>query len=175
MENMLHSSPSHTTVPSCFILPSRHLKPATSDTVSLPIVDLSCTHDEVFRAILDTGKDFVFFQVVNHGVSEQAMRDMEAVCKEFFELPVAEKAGFYSEDTNNPNRLFSGTVFKTGDVRCFPEPYTWSNKSRPMEDLIVENTTAHSASTLRSAPSLPPRVSPGFIGKTPRLQTENLV
>ncbi|CAL4892018.1 unnamed protein product [Urochloa decumbens] len=119
MENLLHSTPSHTSVPSCFVLPSRHLKPATSAAVSLPIIDLSCSHDEVSRAILDAGKDFGFFQVVNHGVSEQAMQDMKAVCKEFFQLPMAEKADMYSEDAKRANRLFSGTVFKTGNVRCW--------------------------------------------------------
>jgi 2'-deoxymugineic-acid 2'-dioxygenase/mugineic-acid 3-dioxygenase len=55
--------------------------------------------------------------VVNHGVSKQAMRDMEAVCKEFFQLPVAEKVELYSEDGSKANRLFSGTSYKIGGER----------------------------------------------------------
>jgi len=51
--------------------------------------------------------------VVNHGVSEQVLRDMEAVCEEFFQLPAADKAEFYSEDKSKPNRLFSGTTYET--------------------------------------------------------------
>jgi 2'-deoxymugineic-acid 2'-dioxygenase / mugineic-acid 3-dioxygenase len=54
-------------------------------------------------------------QVVNHGVPEQLLRDMEAVCDEFYyELPAAEKAHLYSEDKQKPNRLFSGTTYETG-------------------------------------------------------------
>jgi hypothetical protein len=62
MENLLHSTPFHSTVPSCFVLPSEHVKPATSAAVSLPIIDLSGSHDEVCRSILAAGRDFGFFQ-----------------------------------------------------------------------------------------------------------------
>ena len=53
-------------------------------------------------------------QVVNHGVSKQVMRDMEQMCDEFFRLPAADKASLYSEDTNKPNRLYSGVTYDTG-------------------------------------------------------------
>jgi 2'-deoxymugineic-acid 2'-dioxygenase / mugineic-acid 3-dioxygenase len=53
-------------------------------------------------------------QVVNHGVPEHAMRDMEAVCEEFFRLPAPDVAPFYSDDRRKPNRLFSGSTFETG-------------------------------------------------------------
>ena len=56
-------------------------------------------------------------QVVNHGVSAEAIRDMEAVCAEFFRLPAEEKAAFYSEDTGKPNRLFSSTTYELGDEK----------------------------------------------------------
>nr|CAB3466015.1 unnamed protein product [Digitaria exilis] len=45
------------------------------------------------------------------------MRDMEAIGEEFFRLPAADKAGFYSE-SEDPNkattRLFSNTTYETG-------------------------------------------------------------
>ncbi|CAL5097735.1 unnamed protein product [Urochloa decumbens] len=74
---------------------------------------MSGGRDEVRRAILDAGKEHGFFQVVGHGVPEQAIRDMEAVCHEFFEMPAADKAAFYSEDKAKPNRLFSGSSYET--------------------------------------------------------------
>jgi 2'-deoxymugineic-acid 2'-dioxygenase/mugineic-acid 3-dioxygenase len=52
-------------------------------------------------------------QVINHGVPEQVLQDVEAVSEEFFQLPAADKAHFYSDDTNRPNRLFSGSTYKT--------------------------------------------------------------
>ncbi|KAF7092751.1 hypothetical protein CFC21_095208 [Triticum aestivum] len=93
---------------------SSHELLALPPAVSLPVVDLSLSHDEVRRAILDAGKELGFFLVVNHGVPEHAMRDMEAVCEEFFRLPVLDVAPFYSDDRRKPNRLFSGTTFNTG-------------------------------------------------------------
>ncbi|CAL5091248.1 unnamed protein product [Urochloa decumbens] len=56
-------------------------------------------------------------QVVNHGVPEQAMRDMESSCSEFFRLPASDKSAFYTEDTDKPNRLFSSTVYGAGGER----------------------------------------------------------
>ncbi|GJN15429.1 hypothetical protein PR202_gb02344 [Eleusine coracana subsp. coracana] len=64
--------------------------------------------------MFDAGKEFGFFQVVNHGVSEQVLRDMEVVCEEFLQLPAEDKAHLYSDDNKKLNRLFSGSTFKTG-------------------------------------------------------------
>jgi len=62
MENMLHLAPCHASVPDCFVVPPDQLPPAASAAVSLPVVDMSGSHDEVRRAILDAGREFGFFQ-----------------------------------------------------------------------------------------------------------------
>ncbi|KAF8658363.1 hypothetical protein HU200_059411 [Digitaria exilis] len=74
---------------------------------------MSLPRDEVRAAILGAGKEHGFFQVVNHGVPEKVLRDMEAVCEEFFQMPAADKAEFYSDDKSKKNRLFSGSSFET--------------------------------------------------------------
>jgi 2'-deoxymugineic-acid 2'-dioxygenase / mugineic-acid 3-dioxygenase len=53
-------------------------------------------------------------QVVNHGVPEQVMQDMEVVC-EFFRLPAEDKAHLYSEsaDRHRTNRIFTGATYET--------------------------------------------------------------
>ncbi|OEL13423.1 2'-deoxymugineic-acid 2'-dioxygenase [Dichanthelium oligosanthes] len=56
-------------------------------------------------------------QVINHGVPEDAVRDMETCCDEFFRLPAEDKAAFYSDDTDKPNRLFSSTIYGIGGER----------------------------------------------------------
>jgi 2'-deoxymugineic-acid 2'-dioxygenase/mugineic-acid 3-dioxygenase len=60
----------------------------------------------------------IMLQVINHGISEQVMRDMEAVGEEFFGLPAMDKAEFYSEseDMNTvvSTRLYSSTTYETG-------------------------------------------------------------
>jgi 2'-deoxymugineic-acid 2'-dioxygenase/mugineic-acid 3-dioxygenase len=116
MENLL-SGASHETLPDSFVFPAEQLPPASSAAVALPVIDLSGPRDEVRRAVLEAGKELGFFQVVNHGVPEQAVRDMEACCEEFFRLPAEDKAAFYSEDTGNPNRLFTSTTYGTGGER----------------------------------------------------------
>ncbi|RLM86984.1 hypothetical protein C2845_PM04G25090 [Panicum miliaceum] len=117
MENLLHLAPSYTSLPDAFVIPPDRLTAATSAAVSLPVIDLSGSRDEVCRPIVDAGKEFGFFQVVNHGVSDLAIRDMESVCEEFFRLPAADKAHLYSEDSRRPNRLFSGSSYDTGGVK----------------------------------------------------------
>ncbi|XP_044979819.1 2'-deoxymugineic-acid 2'-dioxygenase [Hordeum vulgare subsp. vulgare] len=114
MENILHATPAHVSLPESFVFASDKVPPATKAVVSLPIIDLSCGRDEVRRSILEAGKELGFFQVVNHGVSKQVMRDMEGMCEQFFHLPAADKASLYSEERHKPNRLFSGATYDTG-------------------------------------------------------------
>nr|CAB3466013.1 unnamed protein product [Digitaria exilis] len=93
---------------------AEQLPPAT---VSLPIIDMSDGCDELRRAILDAGRELGFFQVVNHGVPEQLMLDMEVLAVEFFEMPEADKATYYSDDISKANRLCSGATYETGGER----------------------------------------------------------
>lgn len=117
MENLLSTAASHETLPDSFVFPADQRPPASTAGVDLPVIDLSRPRDEVRRAVLEAGKDLGFFQVVNHGVPEEAMRGMDAACEEFFRLPAEDKAGFYSEDAARANRLFSSTVYGTGGDR----------------------------------------------------------
>jgi|UniRef100_A0A804U9Z0 2'-deoxymugineic-acid 2'-dioxygenase / mugineic-acid 3-dioxygenase len=156
MEKMLHSAPAHGRLPECFIFPADKLPQAkaTSATVSLPIVDLSLGRDEVRRAILEAGKEIGFFQVVNHGVSLEAMQDMETVCQEFFRLPAEDKAGLYSEDTGRATRIYSSTMFDTGAEKywrdclrlacSFPavgdSAAAWPDKPRRLREVVERFT-----------------------------------
>jgi 2'-deoxymugineic-acid 2'-dioxygenase/mugineic-acid 3-dioxygenase len=76
--------------------------------------------------------------VVNHGVSEQAMRDMVEVSKDFFELPMPEKADLYSEDASKENRLFSGKTYnKIGGERYWRDVLSLS-RHFPVGDSAAE-------------------------------------
>ena len=65
-ENMIHSTPSHTSLPDCFVFPADQVLPASSAVVSLPVIDMSRSRDEVRRAILNAGKELGFFQASQH-------------------------------------------------------------------------------------------------------------
>ena len=62
MENILHSTPAHASLPDCFAFAPDKVLPATTAVVSLPVVDLSRGREEVRRAIMDAGKELGFFQ-----------------------------------------------------------------------------------------------------------------
>ncbi|KAF8711241.1 hypothetical protein HU200_029259 [Digitaria exilis] len=152
MDSMLHlTSSSYTSLPEGFSVPADELQSAvTSTVVTLPVIDLSGSRDEVCHAILDAGKEFGFFQVVNHGIREETLREMEAVCDEFFDLPVEHKMDLYSDDKSKPNRLFSGSNYsKMYWIDCLRLTHTfpvgdsknnWPNKPQRLRE-VFENFT----------------------------------
>ncbi|KAK8583153.1 hypothetical protein V6N13_021865 [Hibiscus sabdariffa] len=90
--------------------PGNHTIPRCN---SIPVVDLSKAsgHDRttIVQQILTASREFGFFQVVNHGVSENLVNDTMNVFKEFFELSAEDKAGVYSEDPKRPCRLYTSS------------------------------------------------------------------
>lgn len=74
-------------------------------------------------------------QVINHGISEQVMQDMEEVGKEFFKMPAVDKVDFYSDDVNKATRLFSGATYETGGERY------WRDCLRFAYDFPIGNST----------------------------------
>ncbi|KAL6842188.1 hypothetical protein ACP4OV_028167 [Aristida adscensionis] len=155
MEKLLHLTPSHTSIPDGYAFPPGKVPPASAAAVSLPVIDLSLSRDDARRAVLDAGKELGFFQVINHGVPEELMRDMEAVCQEFFQLPAADKAEVYSEDRLKPNRLFTNTILDTGGekywrdclrLQCaFPDvgdsAKGWPDKPQRLREVTEKYTT----------------------------------
>ncbi|KAL6643980.1 hypothetical protein ACP70R_018746 [Stipagrostis hirtigluma subsp. patula] len=156
MESILELNPSHQSLHDGFVVPPDQLPPATSAAavVSLPVIDMSRNRDDVRRAILDAGKEIGLFQVINHGVPEEVMQEMEAVCEEFFQMPAADKADFYSEDKTKRNRLFSGTTYETGGdkylLEClrlacsFPagdSATEWPDKPHRLREVVEKYTT----------------------------------
>ncbi|KAL6643988.1 hypothetical protein ACP70R_018754 [Stipagrostis hirtigluma subsp. patula] len=131
-------------LPACYDFTTDKVTPATTYDVSLPIINLSNSREEVCRDILNAGKDLGFFQVVNHGVPEQVMRDMEEVSEEFFQLPAADRAYFYSEDGQKPSRLFSSSVDKKHRRDClrfactFPISCTseWPDRPQRLREVV---------------------------------------
>ncbi|XP_078165767.1 2'-deoxymugineic-acid 2'-dioxygenase-like [Carex rostrata] len=159
MDNLLSSGKFHQTVPQQFVLPPEKRVPGdVNSTVSLPVIDLrggSHFHvedrDQIIREVLRAGKEFGFFQVINHGVSEQLMRDMIRVTEEFFNMSEEDKAAYYSEDIYKTNRLFSSTDLAKKDgprywrdclrLACYPVPETindWPDKPAKLREVLAK-------------------------------------
>ncbi|XP_060168871.1 hyoscyamine 6-dioxygenase-like [Lycium barbarum] len=64
----------------------------------IPVIDLTQPSAESIHQIIKASAEFGLFQVINHGVSKTLMADALAVCKEFFKLPIEDKAKFIEKN-----------------------------------------------------------------------------
>ncbi|KAK4415993.1 protein DOWNY MILDEW RESISTANCE 6 [Sesamum alatum] len=84
-------------------------RPKLSEVVdcdNIPVIDLGCKDRSlIVKQIGDACRDYGFFQVINHGVSKEAMEKILGVAHEFFGLPVKEKMKLYSDDPSRTMRL----------------------------------------------------------------------
>ncbi|CAA6655568.1 unnamed protein product [Spirodela intermedia] len=89
--------------------------------MELSIIDLSDLHTPnrtaVLRSLGKACEEYGFFQVINHGVSQEVIRDMVDVSKRFFDLPFEERSRYMSSDLNAPVRC--GTSFNQNKDRVF--------------------------------------------------------
>ncbi|KAE8685360.1 ethylene-responsive transcription factor 1B-like [Hibiscus syriacus] len=81
---------------------------------NIPVIDLSeaegRNRTRIVQQILKAGEEYGFFQVVNHGVPEDLIKEGFEVLEEFFEMPDEDKAILYSEDPTNRCRLSTSGV-----------------------------------------------------------------
>ncbi|WCJ38366.1 2-oxoglutarate (2OG) and Fe(II)-dependent oxygenase superfamily protein [Euphorbia peplus] len=90
---------------------------------STPVIDLQ-GHDRAATVlqILKASQDFGFFQVTNHGVDEELVKNTTSVLKEFFKLPAENKASVYSEDPTRSCRLCNTVLNHEGqNIRLWRE------------------------------------------------------
>ncbi|CAN1256889.1 S-norcoclaurine synthase 1 [Linum perenne] len=85
-------------VPIKYIRPELELDQVSTDgSHQIPVIDmakLGCNGDdadEESAKLHSVCKDWGFFQVINHGVTEEVMQRMKADVEEFFKLPLQEK------------------------------------------------------------------------------------
>uniref|UniRef100_A0ACD5V7F2 Uncharacterized protein n=1 Tax=Avena sativa TaxID=4498 RepID=A0ACD5V7F2_AVESA len=96
-----------------------------ADGVTLPVVDLhhaALSGDDGLRRrvaaeIVRAGKEFGFFQVVNHGVGEDVVKGFRDAAAEFFAMPAEEKLPYCSDDQRKPFRLASSTSYDKSETR----------------------------------------------------------
>ncbi|XP_058208432.1 hyoscyamine 6-dioxygenase-like [Rhododendron vialii] len=124
-------------VPESYILPPEQ-RPGNSvapPCKTIPVIDLLGDRSDVIQEIIKASHEYGFFQLRNHGVSEELMKDALVVAKEFFDLPVEEKERFYSEDPHQ-----SGCMLKTSIDFPKEKFHFWRDNlrhpSHPLEDHI---------------------------------------
>lgn len=114
VENGLH------TIPKKYILPPSD-RPATNSADSnvakqnlqLPIVDFSeligPRRPQVLQSLANACEHYGFFQLVNHGISDDVISNVRDVSGRFFDLPIEERAKYMTTDMRSPVRY--GTSF----------------------------------------------------------------
>lgn len=88
-------SKSMDTIPSEYIR-SENEQPAMTTmqgvVLQVPVIDLGLSDEEnLVRLIAEASREWGIFQVVNHGIPDQAIAKLQKAGKEFFELPQEEK------------------------------------------------------------------------------------
>ncbi|KAK4741760.1 hypothetical protein SAY87_025348 [Trapa incisa] len=98
----------YTSLPESYIRPEfdRPRLSEVSICENVPVIDLGLAdRATIVREIADACASYGFFQVTNHGVSEEAVERMLSVAAEFFSMPVEEKLKLYSDDPSKTMRL----------------------------------------------------------------------
>ncbi|KAL8166440.1 hypothetical protein V2J09_007939 [Rumex salicifolius] len=128
-------------VPDCYLVdPSQRPSVNSTEIDDVPVVDLAglrmdpAQRSLVIRAIRQACLHIGFFQVVNHGIPETVMEKALAAAFEFFQLPLAERMKFRSDDVQKPVRYSTSLkdgVDKIQFWRIFLKQY-----ANPLKDWI---------------------------------------
>ncbi|XWS31436.1 hypothetical protein CRYUN_Cryun23aG0075600 [Craigia yunnanensis] len=94
MEKLVSNWCKDQSLPESYIFPpeTRPGKLSIPSDDTIPVVDLgeaSINRSNTIQKVLKASQEFGFFQVVNHGVSENVLNDTMNVVKEFFDMPKA--------------------------------------------------------------------------------------
>ncbi|CAL4967689.1 unnamed protein product [Urochloa decumbens] len=110
----LSNGAAHKSVPEAYVFPADK-RPGSSPSCAgaIPVVDLGGDDpDRIVKQIMDAGREFGFFQVINHGVPEQVITSMVASAEEFFRLPAEEKMALYSTDSKKLPRFHTSLGYE---------------------------------------------------------------
>lgn len=95
-------------------LPESYVRPESerprlyevSECENVPVIDLGCQdRTEIIQQISFACMHYGFFQVINHGISKEAVERMLNMAHDFFGLPLEEKLKLYSDDPSKTMRL----------------------------------------------------------------------
>ncbi|KAK7393403.1 hypothetical protein VNO78_21958 [Psophocarpus tetragonolobus] len=80
----------------------------------IPVIDLNEAQNgdrtNTAHKIIKAAEEFGFFQVINHGISENEMKEAVSVFKELFEMPAEEKQKLCTDDPSKTCKMFTSSV-----------------------------------------------------------------
>ncbi|XP_058746216.1 hyoscyamine 6-dioxygenase-like [Vicia villosa] len=82
---------------------------------SIPVIDLREAHDgnraNTVQKIIKAAEEFGFFQVINHGIPENEMKETMSVFKEVFQFPDEYEHNLYPDDSTKTCKKFTSSYF----------------------------------------------------------------
>ncbi|KMT10352.1 hypothetical protein BVRB_5g121020 [Beta vulgaris subsp. vulgaris] len=137
-ENLVSSWSDGKTLPESYVFPpeKRPGENVVPTSKSVPVIDLgNVNRGETIQKIIEASQEFGFFQVINHGVSRKVFDDTRGAFKEFFALPMEDKANLYSLDVSRKCILYTSNVDYDKE-----EIHNWRDSLRlvcsPLEECI---------------------------------------
>ncbi|XP_039039405.1 hyoscyamine 6-dioxygenase-like [Hibiscus syriacus] len=113
---------------------------------SIPVIDLQHNdRNNTIQQILKAGEEFGFFQIINHGVSEDLMDETMNVAEEFHAMPGVDKERECSKDPNGSCKLYTSShVYPREDIHLWRDAVM--HPCRPLDQHIQfwpENPTRY--------------------------------
>ncbi|KAJ1417492.1 Oxoglutarate/iron-dependent dioxygenase [Sesbania bispinosa] len=113
MENLISNWSNIRSVPEDYIFPPES-RPGNLNipfSSSTPVIDLSGdTKTNTIQKMIKASEDFGFFQVINHGISENIIKETRSVFKEVFQMPAEYRQKLCSDDPSKTCRMFTSSV-----------------------------------------------------------------
>ncbi|KAK1412615.1 hypothetical protein QVD17_34005 [Tagetes erecta] len=121
-------------VPKDYVMPpERRAEDFLTVCKEIPVINLQNARSEIVKQVLKACQEFGVFQVINHGVSARMMEDTMALYDEFFNLPVEDKLGVYSETPRRGCTLYtSGLEYAKEEVHYWKD--TLKHPCHPIEE-----------------------------------------
>ncbi|KAJ1417491.1 Non-heme dioxygenase N-terminal domain [Sesbania bispinosa] len=81
---------------------------------NIPVIDI-CEEQKgdrtnTIQKIIKAAEEFGFFQVINHGISKNLMKETRSVFKELFEMPAEYKQNLCSDDPSKTCRMLTSSI-----------------------------------------------------------------
>ncbi|KAK9138386.1 hypothetical protein Sjap_008980 [Stephania japonica] len=118
--------------------PSLHSSSTTHQNT--PIIDFRDGSDQEFHRadiihqIFKAIEEFGFFQLINHGISEEMMDEVMSLGKEFFEMPFEERSKWYCDSRQTTLRVASSVRYEAEEVHYWRD--SLRHACHPLEEFI---------------------------------------
>ncbi|KAK9122825.1 hypothetical protein Sjap_012427 [Stephania japonica] len=87
-----------TTIPKIFMYPPEILADLKPCNLEIPTIDLSHPREEVIEQIKRASHDWGFYQIINHGISNEIIDQTINAVKSFYKLPMEAKKQYHHMD-----------------------------------------------------------------------------